>query len=362
MALVHADNFSIYGTTASLMLNGVYAEINGVGLYTDPDGLSGGHVLGVGFTGTGINTEFGPRYVLTSTDTKVGIALRVWFPSLPSGSSGTPLPIQWRNVANTPVATITVDSTGRLSARSGNATATVIGTTTNPAITANGWYHIEAIADITAQTIEVRVEGATVLNLSGLSLSGGPFGQVVAGGTRSTGTNAREAFYTKDLVIYDSSGSYNNSFLGSVLVHSLLPDSDASLNWTPSTGTTGWGILDNIPPNDSVYLSAPYNSGGPPYFPNPYVATLSNLPVETTSVKGIITFVRAAKSDGGDGSLQVGVISDPLGSPATALGANRPITVAQTYWRDVFEVDPATSAPWLPDAVNDAEIRLNRTS
>ena len=50
MAIFHADNFSIYGNNGVnnpglVMVNGVYAEANCT-LVSDPDGVSGGYVMG----------------------------------------------------------------------------------------------------------------------------------------------------------------------------------------------------------------------------------------------------------------------------------------------------------------------------
>lgn len=360
MALVHADNYSIYGTNAALMLNGIYAQNTQCSLATDPDGLSGGKVLQVA---AGNFVDSGDRFVLPTLQNTVGMAFRIWFNSLPTGSlANLNKPATFKDISETLLATIRVDATGRLNAYTGGS---LLGSTTNPVITANGWYHIEVKVTQggpAASSIEVRVEGQTVLNLTGQTFTNNNQIAMVQHQNNTDGTGAHTGFYIKDSVVWNGSGSANNTFLGSVLVKNLTPTADASLNWTPSTGTDGYSILDNIPPNDAQYISAPYNAGGPPFYPNPYVGIMSDLPTETTSVKGVITFVRAAKSDGGDGSLQTGIISDPLGTPATGLGTDRPITVAQTYWRDVFELDPKTGAAWLPAAVNLARIQLNRTT
>lgn len=357
MALVHADDFSIYGSNAALLLNGIYAANGGVSLDTDPDGISSGRVVHINS-----NNPSGLRFVLPTTATVTGVAFRMWAPSLNFAGNVFPSVALLDGGSGT-TTLVDFDTTGRARLRTSGVT---IATTTNPVITATGWYHIEMKFTLGAgatDAFEMRVEGITVMSVTNVNLQA-DINYQVALGTYNFGGNSGSStnIYYKDFVIWDGTGSYNNNFLGSVLVTHLVTNSDISLNWTPSTGTTGWDILDNIPPVDTTYISAPYNAGGPPFYPNPYVGTLTDLPVTATSVKGLITFVRAAKSDGGDGSLQVGVISDPLGTPTTVLGANRPITVAQTYWRDVFEVDPDTSAPWTPAAVNLARIQINRTT
>lgn len=355
MSLVHADNFTIYGLDESFMLNGIYANIQGMSLSADPDGVSTGDVVRI--TGQGQNNENQNfRFVLPSSQNKVGVPQRIWLPALQSGTNPCAVLVQFLDVSNSPMVTITTDPTGRIRAHAGDSQTSVILSSTNPVITANGWYHMETVVNNSANTVEVRIEGITVISGT-ISIASDI--AIIAWGSRTSITSAGFLWYLKDLVVWNGSGSFNNDFLGSVLVTNLIPTSDVDLNWTPSTGSDGFSILDNIPPVDSIFLSAPYNGGA---YEDPYVGTMSDLPVETTSVKGVITFVRAAKSDGGDGSLQVGIISDPAGTPATVLGADRPITVAQTYWRDVFEVDPKTSALWLPQAVNDAEIQLDRTT
>lgn len=356
MALVHADNFSIYGTDTSLLLDGIYAEEGNLSLSTDPDGISGGRVVNVFNNST--NGEFvALRYALPAGDTtKVGIPFRVWLTSLPTIDAVGPHIAQWRTSGNSALADLRVTSNGRLSMIiTGGSTYT----TTTPVVTANGWYHIEAVYTHGSGALcsfEVRVEGITVLTQTDVAATNADVGQLRVTGQNS-GTTIGPRYYIKDYVVWDDNGTYNTDFLGSVLVTNLTPTSDVSLNWTPSSGTTGYEILDNIPPVDTTYI---YAEDAP--LPSPYVATLSDLPSEVTSVKGLITFVRAAKSDGGDGSLQVGLISDPDGTPATVLGTDRPITVAQTYWRDVFEEDPATTAPWIPAAVNEVELQIDRTT
>ena len=356
MALLHMDNFSIYGDDQNLMLNGIYASIGGTDLAVDPDGVSPGRVLLM----AGLYNYGLVRFVLPTLLTTVGAGLRIWFTDLPSAALNyANNPIVVYDNALTPIASINIDNTGRINVRNNiDNTGAILGSTTNPVVSANGWYHIEAKfvqGGTGASSIEVRVEGISVLTVSATTL--GNNNSFASVGIRSQASPSYTSnWYVKDFFIWSSLGSYNNNFLSTVQIYNLTPTADVSLNWTPSTGTNGYSILDNIPPVDSVFISA----ANPP--PSPYVGDLSNLPTNVSSVKALQTFVRAAKIDGGDGTLQVSLISSPASSPATANGTDRPITVAQTYWCDVFETDPKTSAPWLPSAVNVAQIKINRTT
>lgn len=348
MTIQGMDNFSIYGTTAALLLNGIYAEASSTSLVADPDGVSPGRVLRLGFPAAGQGILRFP--MPDGADDTVGVALRLWLDRLPDTSDMHPTMISWRSGANVGLFSIDVSTTGQLQLRTGNYNGAIVATTPGPVITANGWWHIEArlFSDATGN-IEVRVEGIPVIDYDA-DTSAAVCAQVSVIND-PTGGGAGVIMYIKDYVVWNGAGTYNNDFLGSVLVHSLAPVSDVQLNWTPSTGATGWPILDNVPPNDAQYISA-----GTPA-PNPYICEVSDLPIEVTSVKALMSVVRARKTDGGDGSLQVSAISQG----DIVSGANRPITTAMTYWRDVFETDPDTGLPWSPAAVNLVQLQLDRT-
>jgi len=359
MAILHADNFSIYGTDTSFMTDGVYSEISGldgttVFLSPDPDGVSSGYTL---HTKGG---SFGARLALPSSVTTLGLAGRLYMPALPFVDGfvlgGYGPGYAFRDALNNVIMYLYVTTTGAIQVKLAN--GTLLGGTTGPVVAAGSWYHVEAKVSISATvgTVEVRVEGDTVISETSLNTGTSPIAQVSVG-AKDYGSSVVMECYWKDFVVWDTSGTLNTDFLGSVFVTTLSPTGDTSLNWTPSTGTTGYQILDNIPPVDSQYISA---ADSP--IPAAYQGSLSNLPSTVTSVKALLTYVRAGKSDGGDGSLQVSLVSDPSGTPATVDGADRPITTSQSYWKDVFEADPKTSTYWLPSAANDADIKINRTT
>lgn len=352
MAIIHADNFSVYGTTTSLLTDGVYAEAATINtLQSDPDGVSSGKVLRLDANGF-------VRYALPATVTTIGVSARLYVAVLPTTTDDAPC-IRLRDGSNVNLCYLSITSTGGIiiSTGIGSTQGTIIAQTTGPVVSAGSWFHIEwkHFTSATVGTSEVRVEGATVINATGLNTGAGPIAQMTLG--KRNFASASQLAYWKDFVIWNTSGTANNNFLGSVLVTTLTPTSDFSLNWTPSSGATGFDILDNIPPVDTTFISA-----GVAPIPAAYKGGLSDLPTTVTSVKAVVTKVRAAKSDGGDGSMQVGIISDPAGTPATGLGADRPITTSQAYWQDIFELDPKTAAAWLPVAVNAALIQINRTT
>lgn len=352
MSLLWADfpsgQTGLYRTTTANMLNGLYAEVSAT-LIEDPDLGTTGNVTLYSGTSTSIL-----RKVLPASLSTIGFGFRIWMPSLPTSSPvGVPRLIQYRNTSNQDLLTITVETDGRISAYRGGTLGTLLGTSTSPALVANAWQSVEikSFLDAASGTVEIRVEGIEVLNLTGQNTLGGtgPCTQIVQG--KSGSNPAVNPFYAKDWVVWDTAGSINNDFFGSVSVYSLLTDGDVSLNWTPSTGTTGWDLLNESPPDDADYISA---DDAPPAAA---VMSLTNLPADVTSVRGLIAIARSMKTDGGDGNLQVSMVSN--GTPGN--GSDRPITTAFTYWFDVFETDPDTSAAWTPVAVDAANIQFDRT-
>lgn len=351
MANWHMDNYGLYGGDKFLMLNGIYAALDMgslndyLWLEGDPDGISGGTVL-AHYNGAG-NTSRARVAHPGGAQTKMGMARRVWFNNLPPDDSGLANPIEFLNAGSGRICGVTVTSTGRLTmyADGGNSY-----TTTAPAITANGWWHLEFWSDAT--NMELRVEGVTVLGPSPHGIVAPAYAQHCS--SQYSGWNGQNrSMKIKDTFAMDGTGTRNNGFVGAVVLYQKKTTADVALNWTPSTGADGWSILDNTPPNDAQFISA-FN---PP--PSPYRGSLGpNLPADVTSVKAIMTAVRAMKSDGGDGSLQVGLVS----GVSVDLGLDRPITTSMTYWWDISEEDPATNAPWLPSAADAAVLQINRTT
>lgn len=363
MAIEWADNFRNYGeggTGTARLTNGPYAIVGDfISLTDDPDPNISGTVLSHGEVAVSAGSTLSTlRRIFSNTLGTVGVAHRLWMTNLPPTLGNTPTTI-FVDALGEALLTIAVLPTGGLRAYRGppSTSSPVLGSTAGPVLVANAWQHIEirAVFSSTVGAVEIRVDGIPVLNLTNVNTSAS---NLPAAGVDFR-YNALEVpiasgniTYRKDVVVWNTLGANNISFLGSVGVFTLRPDADVALNWTPTGAANGWSILDNNPPDDASYISA---GTGP--IPAAYRGTLTNLPPEVTSVRGLVTIVRASKTDGGDGQLQVGVDS----GAATANGANRPITAAFTYWSDVFETDPNTSTTWTPAGVNAAGIRINRT-
>lgn len=124
----------------------------------------------------------------------------------------------------------------------------------------------------------------------------------------------------------------------------VCDESMANASWE----STSMGLIG---PQDLSYLSADDTPPAAMEF------GFTDLPDDVTSVRGIVMVGRMKKIDGGDGNVQMSLISN--GSAFD--GADRPLTTTSTYWFDISQLDPDTGLPWSPFAVNNMTGRINRT-
>lgn len=360
MAIQWMDDFTCYGTDtnrALRLLDGVYASVSRFDLQADPDPNSAGAMVLRG-TGGGLGGEI--RKVLATSQATVGVAARLWLGGLPSIANYGMIPFAFFDSNANVHVQIMVNPSGYIEAWRNDwrdlGNRTLLGTSTTPVVTANAWRHLECkvLIHLTAGTVEVRAEGITVLNLSGirtLGNVGSPATSVGIVSVLSPQDGGSPAMYLKDYIIWDSTGAANTNFMGSCQVLKLTPNGDTTLGWTPSTGTTGYNLInETTPDDDGTYISAPFPLPGNSQF------TLTDLPLNVSSVRGVQLMHRSRKTDGGDGNIQTSAVS----GANTGNGADRPITTAYTYMWDIFDLDPSGSA-WSRTLVNALQLKLNRT-
>jgi hypothetical protein len=364
MAIVFADfpseQIGLYGSTESYMLDGIWAELREGGaaasvvLANDPDSNIGsaGRVLRV--TGGSSGESYARIVSPLGAHATVGVGVRLWQSQLPVGNSNDGnAQVRFHTAANALVCYIQAQTDGSIAAY--NSSDTLLGTSALPVLTASGYHHIETkvLRDAAAGTIEVRVNGAVVLDLDTLALGASNIGMVTLGCDARGASDTDPGNYFKDFVYWDGSGSAGNDFQGSVAVRDLYTDADIDIgDWTASTGSTIWDLVDETTPNDADYGQAADPA------PDPVKMSLTDLPDDVTSVKALIPITRSIKTDGGDCSLQVGLTPNDTDWDD---GADNPLTTAYTYRWDVSHTSPATAAAWTPTEVNAAYVRLDRT-
>lgn len=207
-------------------------------------------------------------------------------------------------------------------------------------------YHIEMqIVLDNSGSIEVRVNGETWVTATGVDTNNTGINAIGCIGSFDIGSGP---VYLDNFYIYDETGTVNNDWLGERQVYTLMPDGDsADTDWTPSTGSDGYAMLDEIPADgDTTYVEST-SVGDTSNF------TLEDLPNTSIAVIGIRTVIQSEKTGTSTATLSFGPQGD-LSDP-----------VAQTqsqylYFSAISEINPGTSLPWTPGEVNSLILELER--
>jgi hypothetical protein len=367
MALLWCDGFDHYGTSPNggrdAMLAGVWAELSG-GISAIPristtHARTGGHALYFPENNSAFESRPQARRLLGADKSVVGIGFGLYMPEIFAGNNRTGF--QLRNNANGVVLTFAIQSDASIEVFRGTPTGTSIGRS-GQALTAQAWNHVEVRVrrHATEGSVEIRVNGVTVLDIAEENTGGNDFASVVWGAVRNSATDFSYEFYIDDVFAWDDQGSSNNDFLGPLGVYTLFPDDDTlDADWSVTGAGTGFAAIDDAAPDDdSSYIAAGGASDVSAF-------EVGDLPGGISQVAAVVAVSRMRKTDAGDGNVQMGLVSSEVGSPplpAVAFGEDRPITEVYTYWQDVFELDPATGGAWTPAAVNSVRLRMERTA
>ena len=342
MALLWCDGFDHYGTVSRL-LDGPYADITAVSSISTSNVRTGANSL-LTFANASL------RRVLGGAKTFVGLGGAFYWTSLPAGNNVQRV-FDFRDAGNFQQIVLYIQSTGTISAYRNT---THLGTTATPVLTANAYQHIEAqiLFSQTVGTIEVRVNGVTVLSLSGqdtCNTANVECSQVTLAGGGGSGGNC----YLDDIYAYDNTGSYNNSWIGDRRVLTLFPNANtATADWTAVGAATGYECIDEANPNDDTdYINATA-AGKISQF------GLQNTPAGVSAISGVVMIERARKTEAGIGNTKVSIVS----GASVSAGADKPLTEIYTYRQDVFETDPATAAPFTPSGVDSLQFKVERTA
>lgn len=388
MARLWEDGFDHYGTGTSssttaleCMLDGSYANAD----HTENNGWNGPVTAQVA-TGThsfyfssngNLNVYSGLRKVLPSTVTKLGMMARFYFPSLPGTTYSNCICHFLSSASSRAQLSFYVDTNGAIRIVRGHSIPTDDGTvldgtllaTTDPLITASAWNHVEIqanIADGTSGWVRIAINGIHRYELTGVDTAYDSTGVVSVGQNRSF-NNSSGVFYMDDYVIYDFTGNsavdtdfcpsvdgtgLATSYIGELMVWPLFPNGDtAEADWAKSTGTVGEAMIDETTPNDTDYIYSTV-AGDLSEF------DIEDLPPEITYIRGLSIHARMSKSDAGTAMIKLGMKS----VAATSDAAERPLTVENTYWRDMVNVDPNSGSRWTRTSLNAAWLRLTRSA
>lgn len=357
MALIWVDGFDHYGgTIANLTAGGNYSAY---GVNTTQAQISttqkrtNTHALRIhGGNTSGASAGYLRKAYSTGSLTRVGVGFASYIPTLPAINTG--MRLDFNDFANATQFTMYVTSTGALQIKRED--GTVLGTTSGPVITAAAWHHIELYAEMsqTVGVIKIWVNEVLVLNLSAIDNVNSALVetsqlQFEVDGVYPDVTG--HDWYIDDLYIYDTTGSINNAApVGDLNAYLLVTTADtAEADWTKSTGSAGYALIDETAPDDADYIQSAVVGDRSDF-------ALTDLPSTVNYVAGLFAHVRALKTDAGGAELKTTIMS---GSSQSS-GSNKSITTAATWWHQAIETDPATGARFTRAGVNAAQVRFDR--
>jgi hypothetical protein len=332
MALLWIDGFEGYGVTGTQSgLDSRYIVSNTT-YYSIFAGRNSGYCVGYNNDGSATITT---PILYTNTSTKsTNSTLIAGYAFKLADSTGYSM-IQFNdNAVNGVSITISGSTNIILTLKVAGST---VSTFTGPAITFGFWYYIElkTYCDNTAGTIEVRVNGTTVISLTSYDTKIGVdnwFNNV---------TLQQYHSYTDDLYICDGSGTTANDFQGVCKVFALYPVADTTtIEWTPSAGLTHYNLVDENPAATADYISATTQNKTDSYT---YPALAS-----TGQIIGLQIATRTKLASGTSIIIETPINSNSL----TDVGADlRGLSTSYLDYRRVCEIDPNTEQSWTASSI-----------
>jgi len=348
MAVFYADGFDHYGTGATGLANMLKRNWSSSG--SGPQS-SVSRTGGNAWSGND-NTGSGMRFAFPAPKDVVGVAFAVRVDTLPSGEDSDILRMaRISDTFNNQMCCLTIGTTGAIRLR--NSAGTTLFSSAAGVLAAATWNHVEVKYTFagTGGECEVRVNEVVVIDVSGVNLGAAATAEQCTFDDRA-GASGFTTWYIEDLVVWDDLGGENDDFLGDVSVFTHMPNADtATADWTKSTGTVGYVILDDIPP-DADYLEAA-TPGDRSDFEMP-TFSVGNVSL----VKAVQRFSLVSKASAGTATFQQGVVSNAVDGD----GAVHSPTTTAGYYNDVFQVDPDTGLPWDVAGVEDMQIYIRKVA
>lgn len=198
------------------------------------------------------------------------------------------------------------------------------------------WRHYEIKATIAdaGGTVELRIDGAVALTFTGdtRQSSTGTAGldRIVFVGSSST-VGAWD-----DIYILDASGSVGADFLGDVRVNTLAPTSDASVQFTKSTGASNFSCVDETKMNsDTDYVESATVGHIDRY-------GYTDLAAGVATVYAVQPITWCRKTDATARTMRNKVVS----GGTTSNGSSFALTTTYQAMATPLTLDPNTSAQW----------------
>lgn len=364
MANRWCDGLGRYGGTKAYMLNGssgqAWADVGGDWSLSSANPRTGSWHLRMvdGTARSEIRRVFGEPL------TEVFFGFGIYCHDLPNsesvgttdgGLTGVALAC-FRDVANGRQIRLLLGTDGGLELRRGT---TVLGRSL-PIIGAGAYQHIEiyAKASNTVGAFEVRVDEITKLNLTGIdtvATANVEFSQVAVYHELKGGADPPyPTIDFADFFVNDTTadGSGCDTFIGDVKSGVRMVNADtAQADFTLSSGVTGYELLDEVPANDSDYISTTSATAESDF-------GIEDGPANVSEILTARPFVRAMKDDAGTCTVAPSLKSNSV----KATVDDQPVTTEFAYYDSNVPVDPDSGVPWVAADLDAALHVVERTA
>ncbi len=233
--------------------------------------------------------------------------------------------------------------------------ATLLGSTPGGSISAGSYTHIQVrvVISDTVGVVQIRLNGSTSpsLNLTGIDTNNGAAAVSVDSvklGRRPAG--ASRAGYYDDFVIWDTSGSIANTWIGDTRVDSYFPNANGdSSQFVGSDGnsTDNYLLVDAAAPNGTDYVQSDVVS-------NKDLYQFGNLSHTPSSIFGVLATAAALKDDAGTRDVRLLVKT----GTTEVEGATTALSTSRARITHLFETDPTTSAAWTKSGIDGAQFGI----
>lgn len=228
---------------------------------------------------------------------------------------------------------------------------TVLASAAN-SVALNTWHFFQfkaTVADL-GGTAELRLNGQTIATYTGDTKN---TANAYVNGWKVEATISGLNAWFDNIVVYSDTGNAPNTWTPETRIFDVLPTgAGATTEWTPSAGAN-WQCVDEQPSNgDTDYVSAASS-------PLTDVYAFSGPVPAGAIVYGVAVHATARKDDAGTNNLD-GIIRS--GGTNYAKGSPQGLTSSYVRYRWLWDLDPATSAPWTVAAANAAQAGIRRTS
>ena len=241
--------------------------------------------------------------------------------------------------------------------RVNNGAWTLLGTSL--AIPFNVWIFIEVkvVIHASAGSVEIRVNGDTLLSISGVvtSSAGNAYANLIGVGQPSgqsgTAVSAADGQLHTDWYMCDGTGTTNNDFLGDCVVECLLPTgAGAESQWTPSAGSNYENVDEALANGDTDYNKS--NTVG-----QVDTYAMTDLVSTTGIIYGVqkVNYVRRDNA----GSRSVAPVLRISGTDH--VGVSSSLGASYGYVREIEEVSPASGVAFTIAEVNAMEYGMKVT-